>query len=79
MNINNVNSLVVLSIFISFLSKSLWYKCLLHMAKTLNATLCKNCVFGVNLVRIFPHLDWMPRYTPYLSVFSPNAGKYGPE
>ena len=29
------------------------------------------------LVRIFPHLDWIRR--AYLSVFSPNAGKYGPE
>ena len=27
------------------------------------------------MVRIFPHSDW----TRYLSVFSPNAGKYGPE
>ena len=31
------------------------------------------------LVRIFPHSDWIWRGTPYLSVFSPNAGKYGPE
>ena len=37
------------------------------------------------LVRIFPQLDWirrdtpLQRDTPYLSVFSPNAGKYGPE
>ena len=31
-------------------------------------------VFGVFLVRIFQHSD-----TPYLSVFSTNAGKYGPE
>ena len=30
-------------------------------------------------VRIFPHLDWMQRDAPYLSVFSPNAGKSGPE
>ena len=34
--------------------------------------------FGVVLVRIFPHSDWIRRDTPYLSVFSPNAGKYGP-
>ena len=27
------------------------------------------------LIRIFPHSGW----TKYLSVFSPNAGKYGPE
>ena len=31
------------------------------------------------LVRIFSRLDWIRRDTPYLSVFSPNAGKYGPE
>ena len=30
------------------------------------------------LVRIFPHSDWIRR-DAYLSVFSPNAGKYGPE
>ena len=31
------------------------------------------------LIRIFLHSDWMRWDTPYLSVFSPNAGKYGPE
>ena len=31
------------------------------------------------LVRIYPYLDWIRRYTEYLSVFSPNVGKYGPE
>ena len=35
------------------------------------------------LVRIFPHSDWIGRdtkyYTKKLSVFSPNAGKCGPE
>ena len=31
------------------------------------------------LVRIFPHLDWIRRNTECLSVFSPIAGKYGPE
>ena len=31
------------------------------------------------LVGIFPHSDWIQRDTKYLSVFSPNAGKYGPE
>ena len=36
-------------------------------------------VFEVILVRIFPHLDWIGRDTPYLSVFSPNARKCGPE
>ena len=27
----------------------------------------------------FLHSDWLQRDTKYLSVFSPNAGKYGPE
>ena len=35
-------------------------------------------VFRVFLVRIFPHSDRMQRDTLYLSVLSPNAGKYGP-
>ena len=39
----------------------------------------KVSVFGINLVRIFPHLYWMRKDTEYLSVFSPNAGKCGPE
>ena len=36
-------------------------------------------IFGVFLVRIFPRSDRMRRDTPYLCVFSPDAGKYGPE
>ena len=36
-------------------------------------------VFGVFLVCIILHLDWTRKDIPYLSVFSPNAGKYGPE
>ena len=36
-------------------------------------------VFGVILVRIFPHLDWIRRDSEYLFVFSPNAEKCGPE
>ena len=42
-------------------------------------TTWKVSVFGVILVRIFSHLDWIRRNTEYLSVFSLNAGKYGPE
>ena len=38
---------------------------------------CPNTKFF--LVRILPHLDWIRRDTPYLSVFSLNAGGYGPE
>ena len=36
-------------------------------------------IFEVFLVRIFPHSDWIQRDTEYLSVFSPNGGKYGPK
>ena len=36
-------------------------------------------VFGVFLVCIFSHLDWIQRDTSYLSIFSPNARKYGLE
>ena len=38
---------------------------------------CPNTDFS--LVRIFTHSDWIRRDTSYLSVFHPNAGKYGPE
>ena len=33
---------------------------------------------GVFLVHTLPHSDRVERDTPYLSVFSSNAGKYGP-
>ena len=36
-------------------------------------------VFGVFVVRIFPHLHGIRRDTEYLPVFSPNAGKYALE
>ena len=36
-------------------------------------------VFGIFLVRILPHSDWIRIDTPYPSVFSTNAGKDGPE
>ena len=39
----------------------------------------KHYVFGIFPVCIFPSLDWIWRYSPYLSVFSPNARKYRPE
>ena len=38
---------------------------------------CPNTEFF--LVLIFPHSDWIRWDTLYLSAFSPNAGKYGPE
>ena len=42
-------------------------------------TLLKVPKYGVFLVRIFPHLDWIRRDMEYFYVFNPNAGKYGPE
>ena len=39
--------------------------------------MCTNTEFL--LVCIIPHSDWIRRDTSYLSVFIPNAGKYGPE
>ena len=36
-------------------------------------------VFGVFLVRIYAHLDWIRRFTLQISVFSPSAVKCGPE
>ena len=39
----------------------------------------KVSVFGVILVHIFLHSDWVRRDTECLSVFTPNAGIYGPE
>ena len=40
-------------------------------------TTWKVSVFGVFLDPIFPHSDWIWTDTPYLSVFNPNAEKYG--
>ena len=42
-------------------------------------TTWKVSVFWVFLVPVFLHSDWIRRNTEYVSVFSPNAGKYGPE
>ena len=39
--------------------------------------MCPNTEFF--LVHIFPHSDRIRRDTSYLCIFSPNAGKYGPE
>ena len=36
-------------------------------------------VFGIILVLIFPHSDWIRKDTPYLSVLTSNAGKCRPE
>ena len=46
-------------------------QCVKHYAKSVR--------IQIFLVRIFPHSEWIGRDREYLSVFSPNAGKYGPE
>ena len=52
------------------------YKCRITW-KVTPREMCPNTEFF--LVRIFSHSDWIRRDTPYLSVSSPNVGKYGPE
>ena len=44
-----------------------------------SVTAWKLSIFRVFLVHIFQHSDWIYRDTPYLLVFTPNAGKYWPE
>ena len=44
-----------------------------------HGTAWKVSVYGVILVCIFSHSDWIRRDTSYFSVFSSNAGKYGQE
>ena len=57
------------NILLSFLSPAFYFN---------SCTAWKVSKYGVFLVRIFPHSDWIRRDTSY-SVLSPNAGKYGPE
>ena len=65
-------------LFVNF-SEQQFYRTLVddysHIPSNLNITVWKVSVFRVILVRIFLHLDWIRRDTPYLSVFSSNAGK----
>ena len=47
--------------------------------RTIKCTAQKTSIFGVFLVRIVPHPDWIRRDTLHLYKFILNAGKYGPE
>ena len=61
----------------NFISELEW-RCLeWHLVKCALREKCPNTEFF--MVRILPHSDWIRRVTEYLSVFSPNARKYGPE
>ena len=57
-----------------------WRRLARNFVSTIKAIITwKSVRIGVILVRIFPHLNWIRRDAEYLSVFSPNAGKYGPK
>ena len=60
----------IISYKMFFLSRCKFIQC------TYTYTTWEVSVFGVFLVPIFPHLEWIQRDTLYLSVFSP---KNGPE
>ena len=51
---------------------------MIQLSSLFTHTAWKVSVFGVWLVRIFPHSDRIRKNTPYVFVFSPNAKKYGP-
>ena len=51
-----------------------WKSCFQFLKLALRQK-CQNTEFF--LISISPHSDWIRRDTEYLSVFSPNVGKYG--
>ena len=70
--------LVILNMLTLSLIKILWeYQTCIRFFRLNTAR--EVSVFVVFLVRLFPHLDWIRRVAEYLSVFSPNTGKYRPE
>ena len=60
-------------------SKILDMFCNLHMENSNDKHCLKVFVFGVFVVRGFPHSDWIRRDTLYFFIFSSNVGKHGPE
>ena len=54
-------------------------KVIIHVTIRLTITAWKVSVFGVFLVRLLGHSEWIWSDTIYLSVSSSNAGKYAPE
>ena len=65
--------------FQGWLNHGIFFRVCVINVKNLLYTSWKVSVFGTFLVRIFPDSDWIRRDTEYLSVFSPNAGRYVPE
>ena len=61
---------------ISVVFSAIWFLPLIFIF-LMTLTAWKMSVFGVFLVRIFLHSDWIRRHN--LSVSSPDTGKYGPE
>ena len=72
-------------IFQIYYADSLWKYSFVFLITSLHTNTHTNALRGkcpnteLFLVGIFPHLDWILRDTKYLSVFSPNTGKYGPQ
>ena len=60
-----------------FMLHEIFSSSLVELQKSFISTAWKVSVFGIILVRIFPHWDWIRRDTEYLSVFSPNTEKHG--
>ena len=66
--------------------RKIWFLPLVVSSFYSSAILCnflidtawKMPVYEVFLVCIFPHLDWIWKFTKYISVFSLNVGKQGP-
>ena len=78
-NLNNI--LLVFTYFMTEMPRAAKMLCTLKKRfsekcqNSISFTAWKVRVFGVVLVRIFPHLYWIQRDTSYLPLFSPNAGK----
>ena len=67
----------IISILISLTIIDLFH--LSYYSNLVTISVWKVSVFGAFLVRIFPHSDWIRRYTPCLFVSEPNAEENGRE
>ena len=73
------NILIDKAIMLNLLSRKMQKKQYLKRLQSNHFTKNVSLKLWFFLVRIFPYSDWILRDTSYLSVFSPNEGKYGPE
>ena len=56
-----------------------WWSFSLQCFAIIQRTVWKVSKYGVISISIFPYSDWIRRITKWISVFSPNTGKYGTE